>query len=103
MKLLNLNCKVNLYITSDSLKHLKTLYLRNSNKRIVFFPTQIKRITFNKSPHIFSKSKDQFEQCILKKLITFKLNKKYYENEINKIFIFHFFTIILKTKKIINY
>jgi len=38
--------------------------------KIIQMPVVKKKITLNKSPHVFSKSKEQFELCVYSRLVT---------------------------------
>lgn len=67
-------------------EYLKTnFYLCNLSFSIVFLPTKRKLITLLKSPHVFKKSKEQFNYLKYKCLIDIKKNDDI--SVYNKIFI----------------
>ncbi len=53
------------------LNYLKTSKVLTSEFKIVYLPTKTKKITLLRSPHVYKKSKDQYQEKIFKVLIQF--------------------------------
>ncbi len=85
--------KYNFYLISNYNYILNNFLIK---KNAFNFPKKIKKITFNKSPHIDSKAKEQIELCEQKKLFFFFGKLK----NVKKIFLIKIFAgcrLVIKT------
>ena len=66
---------------------------------IFFLPKKIKKITLLKSPHVYKKAREQFEQKKYKVLVVVKISNKTLINNLLKILIINKpFMVLLKIK-----
>ena len=70
-----------LKVSSHNLNSIKEIEnclndVKSVNKKVIFLPKKIKTFTLLKSPHVNSKSKEQFELKIYTQLLTLKVNNR---------------------------
>ena len=53
------------------LKYLKVSTNMASDFKIIYLPTKVRKITLLRSPHVYKKSKDQYQETVYKALVEF--------------------------------